>query len=83
MTGGMKTPAGTDRVIPIHGKIRGMLRKYYDKAIALGCDYLFNCTDGQTHMGNIKMTYDKYANRFEAIRDELKLSPEHRAIEKI
>lgn len=25
------------------------------------------------------MTYDKYANRFEAIRDELKLSPEHRA----
>ena len=34
---------------------------------------------GQTHAGSWKLTYDKYANRFKKVIDELKLDPEHRA----
>jgi integrase len=78
-TGGIKTDAGKDRIVPIHSKIRKLVEARYKEAQELHSDYLFNCTDGLTHLGNIKLTYDKYANRFNAIRDRLKLNPLHRA----
>lgn len=34
-TGGMKTDAGINRLVPIHTKIRPIVLKYYDEAIAL------------------------------------------------
>ena len=37
------------------------------------------CTDGQTHLSDIKLTYDKYEYRFEKIRDQLGLNDQHRA----
>lgn len=77
--GGMKTTAGTDRLVPIHPKIRSIVKELYDKAQTLDSDYLINCTDSITHTTNIMFTYDKYQKRFIKIRDSLKLNPEHRA----
>lgn len=78
ITGGMKTDAGKQRTIPIHSKIRELVKNNYDFATSIGSEYLFN-DKGHTHSGNWKLTYDKYANRFEKVRDTLQLNPEHRA----
>lgn len=78
-TGGMKTPSGINRLVPIHSKIRRLVRQKYKEAIELGSDYLINCTDAQTHAANsLKFTYDKYSHRFKKIVSELNLNSEHR-----
>lgn len=77
--GGMKTDAGKNRIVPIHSKIRPLVKARYDEAIILGSDYLFNCADTATHRSNLKLTYDKYRHRFDKIRDQLELNPNHRA----
>lgn len=79
MIGGMKTKAGTDRIVPIHPRIKPLIEAKYKEAIELGSEYLINCTDGTTHRSSIAFTYDKYQKRFCKIRDELKLNPLHRA----
>lgn len=76
--GGMKTTAGTDRIVPIHTKIRPLVRKRYDEAVELGSEYLLNITDGTTHKGNTKFTYDKYQYRFSKLIEELDIRKEHR-----
>ena len=77
--GGMKTDAGKDRLVPIHPRIRDLVKHRYQEAINLGSDYLINCTDTKTHRSSLKMTYDKYRHRFEKIVKKLKLNPDHRA----
>lgn len=76
--GGMKTDAGMNRLVPIHSKIRPLIKKRYEEAINVNSKYLINCTDSQ-RKNDIKMTYDKYRHRFRSIRDKLNLNPEHRA----
>lgn len=76
--GGMKTDAGMNRLVPIHSKIRPLIKKRYEEAININSKYLINCTDSQ-RKNDIKMTYDKYRHRFRSIRDKLNLNPEHRA----
>ena len=78
MVGGMKTEAGTNRVVPIHSKIKELVKKRYDEAIKLGSKYLINCTDVSTHKSRLKMTYEKYNYRFDKIKERLALNPEHR-----
>lgn len=78
-TGGMKTEAGKNRIVPIHKKIRPLVMRKYKEAKELGSDFLINCTDATTHRSNIKFTYDKYQKRFIKIRDNLKLNSQHRA----
>ncbi len=65
--GGMKTDAGKDRLVPIHPRIRDLVKHRYQEAINLGSDYLINCTDTKTHRSSLKMTYDKYRHRFERL----------------
>lgn len=77
--GGMKTESGKNRTVPIHSKIKELVKKRYYEALNLNSKYLINCTDTSTHKSNYKLTYDKYANRFEKIVDKLKLNPDHRA----
>lgn len=77
--GGMKTDAGTNRIVPIHSRIREIVQRRYDEAIALGSDYLFNCTDTQTHRGNYMLTYEKYRYRHNAVCAMLNLNKDHRA----
>lgn len=79
MIGGIKTDAGKNRVVPIHDRIYSIVEQKYQEAISLGSDYLINCVSTSSHKNNLKMTYDKYRHRFEHVRDELRLNPEHRA----
>lgn len=79
IVGGMKTEAGTNRIVPIHPKIKELVKRRYDEAIELGSEYLLNCTDTSTHRDSWKLTYDKYKTRFEKVRDLLKMNPDHRA----
>lgn len=78
-TGGMKTDAGKNRLVPIHPKIRDLVKHRYREALRLGSDYLINCTDTKTHRSSMKLTYDKYRHRFEKIVKKLELNPDHRA----
>lgn len=78
-SGGMKTEAGANRLVPIHSKIRTLVKEKYEEAKRLGSDHLINCTDTQTRRSRLLMTYDKYMKRFNKIRDELELNPKHRA----
>lgn len=77
MQAGMKTEAGKQRIVPIHSRIRPLVQKNYDFALSIGSDYLLN-DKGQTHSGSWKLTYDKYAHRFDKVIAALKLNPEHR-----
>lgn len=77
MIAGMKTDAGKQRIVPIHEKIKGLVKDNYNKALELGTGYLFN-DKGQTHSGSYIMTYDKYNKRFNKVIDQLELNPEHR-----
>lgn len=75
--GGIKTDSGKQRVVPIHHRIYEFVRKNYNFAVELGSDRLFN--DPSAVKGGIKMTYDKYANRFNKVIEILQLNPQHRA----
>lgn len=77
--GGMKTDAGRNRIVPIHPKIRDLVKNRYQEAVALGSKYLINCTDTQTHRSNYLFTYEKYQQRFAKIKTKLSLNPQHRA----
>lgn len=77
--GGMKSDAGTDRIVPIHSRIRHLVEKKYKEALALGSPNLINTVDPRTHRDTVTLTYDKYRKRFNKLRDELKLNPHHRA----
>lgn len=74
----MKTEAGTDRVVPIHSRIKPLVERKYNEAIELGSQYLFNYVDEDSNRKNIKLTYSRYQKAFGRIRDELKLNLEHR-----
>jgi integrase len=78
MRAGMKTDAGKQRIVPIHTRIQSLVKRNYDFAVSIGSDYLLN-DKGQTHSGSWKLTYDKYAKRFNKVILELNLNPEHRA----
>lgn len=75
--GGMKTAAGTNRTVPIHSKIHHLVEQKYKEAESLGSKFLFNATDNTSK--GLKLTYKKYQWRFNKVRDELKLNPDHRA----
>lgn len=77
MCASMKTDAGKQRIVPIHTKVRKLLKKNYDFAVSIGSEYLLN-NKGQTHSGSWTLTYDKYSNRFKKAIKELSLNPGHR-----
>ena len=77
MQAGMKTEAGKQRIVPIHSKIKDLVKRNMDFAESIGSEYLFN-DKGQTHAGSWKMTYDKYANRYKKVIKQLELNPDHR-----
>lgn len=76
--GGMKTDAGENRVVPIHSRIKHLVKQKYNEAKELSSEYLINYVDPGKKRKNIKLTYSRYKTSFEQIRDELKLNPDHR-----
>lgn len=77
-TGGIKTTAGKERLVPIHSKIRDLVLFRYNEAVSLGSDFLFNCTDVNSGKNGNKLTYERYQKGFSMICDELNLNPNHR-----
>lgn len=76
ITGGMKTESGRHRTVPIHPRIKELVKKNYDYALELGSNRLFN--DPEAVKGGMKITYDKYAGRFEKVIAALGLREDHR-----
>lgn len=76
--GGIKTPAGKDRVVPIHSRIRPLVERRYNEAVALGSKYIFNYTDPKDTKHGNTLTYENYARCFYAVCEELKLNDNHR-----
>lgn len=67
-TGGLKTDAGIDRVVPIHPLIFSLVEQNYKKALAMNSEYLFNDENGQQ---GTYLTYDKYRGRFKKVMKRL------------
>ncbi len=76
IVGGMKTDAGRNRAVPIHSRILPLVRKNYEYALSLGSDRLLN--DPDASKGGMTISYDKYAYRFEKVREALGLREDHR-----
>ena len=76
ITGGMKTDAGKNRMVPIHSRIVDLVRKNYEKAQNLESEFLLN--DPDSPKGGINITYDKYAGRFFKVMEALPFKQEHR-----
>ena len=77
--GGIKTDAGTARIVPIHPKIKDLIIRRYDEARTAGSDYLINTIEGCAKRNRWKLTYDKYDYRFKKIIEKYNLNPMHRA----
>lgn len=60
ITGGMKTDAGKERIVPIHENITGLVKRKYEESLSRGSEFLFCCPDS----GNGILTYNKYRLRF-------------------
>lgn len=73
MQAGMKTPSGKQRIVPVHTKVRTLLKSNYDTAVAIGSEHLLN---DQNPRG---ISYRQYAYRFKKVVTELGLNPDHRA----
>lgn len=72
-TGGLKTDAGKNRLVPIHPLVADLVKKNYAAAIEVKSEFLFNDPEGQqgTHL-----TYDKYRGRFRKVM--ARLAMEHK-----
>ena len=77
MTGGIKSDAGTNRTVPIHEKIKGLVEMKYNEAVELGSEYLINCLDRKSDGDMLNFSYKKYSNRFAAVIDDLSLNERH------
>lgn len=77
MKAGIKTDAGKQRIVPIHTKVRELVKQNYDFALSIGSGRLLNAK-GQTHSGSWALTYDKYAYRYNEVIKALNLNPDHR-----
>lgn len=78
MTGGIKSDAGINRTVPIHSKIKELVKKKYNEAIDLGSDYLINCLDRKSENDMINFSYKKYGNRFADVMADLELNEKHK-----
>lgn len=74
-TGGMKTDAGKDRTVPIHPKIRDLVKRRYDEAKKINSKYLFNIIGAR---GIKEFNYDRYRRGLKKIIENLSLNPDHR-----
>ena len=72
--GGLKTEAGKDRVVPIHSRIAGIVRRQYEAAVARGGIYLFD----RASSGALPISYMQFCRAFTAVNDSIGGSSEHR-----
>ncbi len=77
IVGGMKTEAGSERVVPIHPRIEHLVRQRYQEAQSLNSEYLFNYIDPKKP-SDLRLTYARYTKCFNTIVMRLSLNPDHR-----
>lgn len=77
ITGGMKTEAGINRLVPVHEKIKDIVKAAYDKAVSKDSKYLF-VFESTINSNTTRLTYDKYRYRYDKVIANLKLNPQHR-----
>lgn len=78
ITGGMKTKAGKNRVVPIHSKIKPLVEKRYKDALDKGSKYLININNpNYSKKGDLKFTYNNYLYAYLKIIDKLQINSEH------
>ena len=71
--GGIKSDAGRERYVPIHNLVRPIVEKYYNEAVSVGSEYLFNDI---TKKKGIGLSYDQYLSRFNKVIERLNFSIE-------
>ena len=76
MTGGSKTEAGINRIIPVHPRIRPLVLKRKEFAEALNCEFLF-ASDSPQKVGKV-MSYKEYRSSFNMTVSALGLNSAHR-----
>lgn len=74
ITGGMKTPAGENRIVPIHDKIKDPILDYLKIANELDSPWLFPDKKNQTN----HISYFQYRNKFNSLCLKLNINDEHR-----
>lgn len=62
--GGIKTTAGKNRLVPIHPLVKSIVEKYYNQAIEMESEYLFNDINHKKGKG---LSKDQYLNRFNKV----------------
>lgn len=72
--GGIKSSAGKNRIVPIHHFIRPIVEKYYNEAIKVGSEFLFNDISKKTGIG---LSKDQYLTRFNNVMNILHLNQEY------
>lgn len=75
MTGGKKTKAGINRVVPIHPRIMSLIELRYNDALEHKSPYLFNNTVRGVYK---KVRYARFNEALHDITEELHLNPEHK-----
>ncbi len=73
-TGGSKTDAGKDRIVPIHSRVAEFVEKHYNKATEMNSEYLFNLYPYKPS----KYTYSKFRYQFDKMVKALGLNTAHR-----
>ena len=76
--GGMKTKAGTDRIVPIHSKIRPLIVSRYEEAKKNKSLFLFSAKKQSSDPNKTSFTYHEYSKQFANIIKKLALSQEHK-----
>lgn len=69
--GGIKSQAGKNRLVPIHSSVKSIVEKYYNEAIEINSEYLFNDTSKRKGKRGTKLSKDQYLTRFNNVIEML------------
>lgn len=75
-SGGMKTEAGKNRTVPIHSKIKGIVKRMYESSMSANRKYLFFRTNKYGKMCD--MSYRWFLVKYYEFLDQNKISSNHR-----
>lgn len=76
MVGGVKTEAGRNRIVPIHERIRPLVKEWYDRAKEANFSYLF--FTNEKNGVPMKITYESYRYRFNCVMKNLGFEQGHK-----
>jgi integrase len=65
-------------MVPIHTRIRPLVKKWYEASSSIGCEYLFNYKHARRYNEGEHMTYDKLRRNYRELVNKLGLNPKHK-----